>query len=91
VCPWNRKFARELADDSPFQPRAIIRDKDAVTLARDVLAMDQDAYGAAFRKSPMKRAKLSGLKRNAAVVLENVSLQSTQHAVDVRVHDDDAR
>jgi epoxyqueuosine reductase len=72
VCPWNVKFSRELADDSPFQPRAFILDKDAVTLARDVLAMEQDAYGAAFRKSPMKRAKLAGLRRNASVVLMNL-------------------
>jgi epoxyqueuosine reductase len=29
-------------------------------------------FSAAFRGSPMKRAKLRGLKRNAAVVLGNV-------------------
>ena len=34
--------------------------------------MTQDEFSAAFRKSPMKRAKLRGLKRNAAVVLGNV-------------------
>jgi epoxyqueuosine reductase QueG len=34
--------------------------------------MDLDAYRAAFRGSPMKRAKLPMLKRNAAVVLGNV-------------------
>ena len=43
--------------------------KDAATLATDILALDQGAVSAAFRKSPMKRAKLRGLRRNAAVVL----------------------
>ena len=34
--------------------------------------MTQAAFSAAFKGSPMKRAKLRGLKRNAAVVLGNV-------------------
>lgn len=72
VCPWNVRFARELAEDSPFRPREFLRGKDAGTLARDLLAMSQEEFSAAFRKSPMKRAKLRGLKRNAAVVLGNV-------------------
>ena len=63
VCPWNVKFSQELAQDSPFAPR------DTVTLATDILALDQEQFSAAFRKSPMKRAKL---RRNAAVVLVNV-------------------
>ena len=71
VCPWNVKFSQALADDSPFAPRDFIARKDAVTLAADILALDQDAFSAAFRKSPMKRAKLVGLRRNAAVVLAN--------------------
>ena len=74
VCPWNRKFSQELAEDSPFTARAFIAGKDAVALARDILALDQDAFSAAFRKSPMKRAKLAGLRRNSAVVLTNVGV-----------------
>ena len=35
------------------------------------MALDQDAFSAVFRKSPMKRAKLSGLQRDAAMVLAN--------------------
>ncbi len=42
-----------------------------MTLATDILSLDQAAFGAAFRKSPMKRAKLRGLKQNAVVVLGN--------------------
>ena len=52
-----------------FAPRDFIANKDARTLAEDLLAMDQAQFSAAFRKSPMKRAKLAGLQRNARVVL----------------------
>lgn len=71
VCPWNVRFARELSEPA-FAPRAAIAGKDARALASDILAMSQDEYTTAFRRSPMKRAKLAGLKRNAAVVLGNV-------------------
>ncbi len=64
------KFAPELKEDA-FRPREMVAGKDARTLASDILAMSQEEFSAAFRKSPMKRAKLSGLKRNAAVVLGN--------------------
>jgi epoxyqueuosine reductase len=50
----------------------VIAGKDAKALAREILAMSQEEFAAAFRHSPMKRAKLRGLKRNAAVVLGNV-------------------
>ena len=72
VCPWNQKFSLPLADDSPFAARAFVAGKDSRTLARELLAMSQVEFSAAFKGSPMKRAKLRGLQRNAAVVLENV-------------------
>ena len=65
------KFSQELAADSPFRAREFVAGKNAMTLATDILALDQEAFSAAFRKSPMKRAKLAGLRRNAAVVLTN--------------------
>lgn len=58
VCPWNQKFSQALADDSPFAAREFIAGKDAVTLATDIMALDQAVLG----KSPMKRAKLRGLQ-----------------------------
>ena len=70
-CPWDVKFSQELAEDSPFAARDFVRGKDAVTLATNIMALDQDAFSAAFRKSPMKRAKLTALRRNAAVVLDD--------------------
>jgi hypothetical protein len=60
-----------LADDSPFKVRDFLDGKDAVMLATDILALDQEAFSAAFRKLPVKRAKLAGLRRNAAVVRDN--------------------
>jgi len=48
----------------------VIAGKDALTLATDLLAMSQEEFSSAFRKSPMKRAKLAGLQRNARVVVD---------------------
>ena len=56
-----------------FAPRELLAGKDARTLATELLALTQEEFSGAFKGSPMKRAKLAGLKRNAAVVLRNVS------------------
>jgi len=52
--------------------REALGTEDGRTLARELLGMSQPEFSAAFKGSPMKRAKLRGLKRNAAVVLGNV-------------------
>ena len=83
VCPWNVRFATELSEGSPFAPREVIAGKDARTVARDLLAISQDEFTAAFRRSPMKRAKPRGLKRNAAVVLGNIGMPDD---VDILTH-----
>jgi epoxyqueuosine reductase len=70
VCPWNHRFARELREPA-FAPRAV-NARDAAATARDILALDEPTYQRQYRGSAMKRAKLAGLKRNAAVVLGNV-------------------
>lgn len=70
VCPWNISFSRA-ARDPGFNPRKAIAGKSARTLAQEILDMDEERFRSAFKGSPMKRAKLSGLKRNAAVVLAN--------------------
>ena len=67
------KFSQELAEDSPFGARPFLDGKGAATLTRNTLALDQEQFSVAFRESPMKRAKLALLSRNAAVVLENAS------------------
>ena len=72
VCPFNRKFSRELPEGSPFSPRAALAGRDAMSLALSLLSMSQEEFASSFGGSPMKRAKLRGLRRNAAVVLGNV-------------------
>ncbi|MGI9140001.1 MAG: tRNA epoxyqueuosine(34) reductase QueG, partial [Gemmatimonadaceae bacterium] len=81
VCPWNVRFAVSTREPA-FAPRASIDAKNARTLGEEILVMDDDAFRAAFRKSPMKRAKLAGLKRNAAVVLGNVSAEDGTAALE---------
>jgi epoxyqueuosine reductase len=71
VCPYTRKFSPPLSEPA-FAARPAIAGKDARTLAREFLAMSQLEFSKLFKGSPMKRAKLRGLKRNSAVVLGNV-------------------
>ena len=74
VCPWNRSFAEELREPA-FAAREVLAGRDARALARALLAMTPEEFSTAFRNSPMKRAKLRGLKRNAAVGLGNVGTE----------------
>ena len=71
VCPWNVSFSQELREPA-FAQREAVAGKDARTLARELLEMTQEELSRALSKSPMKRAKLRGLQRNAAVVLGNI-------------------
>ncbi|HEX5179516.1 MAG TPA: tRNA epoxyqueuosine(34) reductase QueG [Gemmatimonadaceae bacterium] len=71
VCPFSSKFSRPLLEPA-FAPRPAIAGKDARMLAREFLSMSPSEYSTVLQGSPMKRAKLGGLKRNAAIVLGNV-------------------
>jgi epoxyqueuosine reductase len=88
VCPWNEKFALPLREDA-FRPREAIAGKDARTLARALLAMSPSEFAAAFKGSPMKRAKLGGLKRNASVVLDNAGEATRRPGSSLPRQDDD--
>jgi len=83
VRPWNVRFASENREPA-FAPCAFLAGQDA----RAILGRTQEEFSAALKGSPMKRAKLRGLKRNAAVVLGNVG---TSEDADVltRALDDD--
>jgi epoxyqueuosine reductase len=89
VCPWNAKFARGLPDESPLAAGERAGRPDGRALARSILAMDDQTYRAAFRNSAMKRAKLRGLKRNAAVVLGNVGTSDDEPVLATASMDDD--
>jgi epoxyqueuosine reductase len=63
VCPWNH--AAKTTSESRFEPR----DGNVNASLDQVLELDQEAYANRFRGSAMKRAKLSGLQRNARALL----------------------
>ena len=65
VCPWNRHAPG--SDEPGFQPRG---GEAALPLA-GLLALDDSAFRARFKGSPIKRAKRSGLLRSAAIALGN--------------------
>ncbi len=48
VCPFNRKFARDVKEPR-FQSRAAIGEKDTIVLAVEFLAMSEDDFRAAFK------------------------------------------
>ena len=65
VCPWNRKAP--VTPVSEFQSRERL-----VNPALDWLAeMEAEEFRSAFRGSPVRRTKLSGLRRNATIAMGN--------------------
>ncbi len=65
VCPWNRKAPVNSAAE--FEAR-----QGLVNPALDWLAeMQPEEFRNVFRGSPIRRAKLSGLRRNAAIAMGN--------------------
>jgi epoxyqueuosine reductase len=64
VCPWNQMTPA--TNESRFEPRP---DNVNASLS-EVLELTPETYAARFRHSAMKRAKLSGLQRNARALQE---------------------
>jgi len=83
VCPWNRKSpATELAE---FQPR-----DGLVNPALDWLAeMSPEEFREKFRGSPVRRAKRSGVRRNAAIAMGNSGDRSFLPVLESLTRDDD--
>jgi epoxyqueuosine reductase len=65
VCPWNR--FEQVTVESRFRPR----EQNLNARLSEVLDLTQESYAERFRGSAMKRAKLSGLQRNARALLSN--------------------
>jgi epoxyqueuosine reductase len=63
VCPWNRRTPT--TQDSSFRP---LPEMNPVGVA-DLLTLDEAAFRARFRRTPLWRPKRSGLLRNAALLL----------------------
>lgn len=71
VCPWNHKFSAR-ASEPAFAPLERLATPDARAMARAFLATSPVEFAEEFKHTPLSRAKLVGLKRNAASVLANV-------------------
>ena len=65
VCPWNRKAPVSSAPE--FEPRPGLVNPDLAGLAQ----ITPEDFREKFRGSPIRRAKLSGLRRNAAIAMGN--------------------
>jgi len=69
VCPINTEaVANKAASSVHLKLPETRRELNLI----DLLRMDRETYVEAFRRSPMKRAKLPGLKRNAAIAMGNL-------------------
>lgn len=65
VCPWNRKAPVSVAEE--FQPRPGLVNPPLEWLAQ----ISEEEFRDAFRRSPIRRAKRSGLRRNAVISMGN--------------------
>lgn len=64
VCPWNR--FRKPTQEERFLPRG----GETSLSFRAIEEFVQEDFSARFRKSPVKRTKMAGLRRNAAALLK---------------------
>jgi epoxyqueuosine reductase len=83
VCPWNRKAPP--TDAPEFQPRP-----ELVNPALEWLAeMSAEEFHNTFRRSPLRRARLSGLRRNAVIAMGNSGKQKFVPTLQKLARDDD--
>jgi len=83
VCPWNRKAP---ATDKPeFQPRGGLINPALAWLAE----ISEEEFREKFRGSPIKRAKRSGLRRNALIAIGNSGDTTLLPTVQRASHDPD--
>lgn len=64
VCPWNEKFS-VISSVSDFRPI-----NKEIKLS-EIIEMDEEKFKQQFKYSPVKRSKLTGLKRNAKFLLKD--------------------
>jgi epoxyqueuosine reductase len=84
VCPWNRKAP--VTNAAEFQPR-----EELVNPALDWLAeMSAEEFNRTFRESPIRRAKLAGLRRNAVIAMGNSGARRFRPLLEKLAGDEDA-
>lgn len=81
ACPWNR-FART-SNEIAFAARPAV----AQMQLRDFLQLDEAAFRALFRNSPIKRIKRRGFLRNVCVALGNVGTEDDLPFLERAKHD----
>jgi epoxyqueuosine reductase len=79
VCPWNR--FEETTAEARFAPRT----GNVNAELAEILELTHEAYAARFRGSAMKRAKLSGLQRNARALSHGSSQIDTDQSSSVKI------
>lgn len=67
VCPWNR--FQKPTEEGRFEPR----EKNISPDLREMAELSHEEYVERFRRSAIKRAKLTGLQRNARQLLKNLN------------------
>ncbi|MGH9905369.1 MAG: tRNA epoxyqueuosine(34) reductase QueG [Pyrinomonadaceae bacterium] len=70
VCPWNR--SEQITTDQSFYPRS----GNVNAKLTEILELTPQSYAERFRHSAMKRAKLTGLQRNANALLQRRELKN---------------
>lgn len=63
VCPWNHKFSKESKIEE-FEPQNLY------LKAEDFSKMTQEDFNIKFKDSPIKRSKLSGIRRNLSFLFD---------------------
>jgi epoxyqueuosine reductase len=82
VCPWNQ--------DSPRAENPAVREELVDPALEWIAAMSEEDFRQAFRGTPVKRAKSSGLRRNVAVAMGNSGERRFVPALEKMAADADA-
>ena len=72
VCPWNKKFSSE-TKEKEFHPK----EGNKEIALKSVENMSEESFKEKFAESPILRAKLKGLKRNAEFLLKKKNESSS--------------
>jgi len=71
VCPWNQRASGRTPPIAPPVEYAVLPAHAELDLA-DLVDLDDDEFRRRFRRTPLWRAHPEGLRRNAAVVTDNL-------------------
>jgi len=83
VCPWNRKASASPAPE--FQPRPRLVNPALAWLAE----MPAEEFQEVFRRSPIRRTRRSGLRRNTAIAMGNSGNKKFLPLLEQMAADDD--